>query len=109
VVHPDAVDPALRVRGVVAPDGSEAVFTVATVASLEDALPERVRLDGLDPERRYTLRVRDEIGAAKHGWTTPPWLGKDAVTVPGRVLGEVGLQLPGLWPVQAVMIHLTAE
>jgi alpha-galactosidase len=109
VVHPDVADPALRVRGVVASDRSEAVFTVATVASIEDALPERLRLDGLDPDRRYTLRVRDEIGASRHGWTTPPWLGKDPVTVPGRVLTEVGLQLPGLWPVHAVMIHLTAE
>ncbi|MFC3492553.1 alpha-galactosidase [Glycomyces rhizosphaerae] len=109
VVHPDVMDPALRVRGVVAADRSQAVFTVATVASLEDALPERLRLDGLDPERRYTLRVRGEIGSAKHGWTTPPWLGKDPVQVSGRVLAEVGLQLPGLWPVQAVMFHLTAD
>ncbi|WP_035698966.1 alpha-galactosidase, partial [Glycomyces tenuis] len=57
VVHPDAMDPALRVRGVVAPDASEAVFTVATVASLEDALAERLRMPGLDSDRRYTVRV----------------------------------------------------
>jgi alpha-galactosidase len=109
VVHLDVADPALRVRGVVAADRAEAVFTIATVASLEDALPERLRLDGLDPDRCYTLRVRDEIGASKHGWTVPPWLGKDPVSVSGRVLTEVGVQLPGLWPVQAIMLHLTAE
>ena len=109
VVHPDVVDPALRVRGVVAPDRSEAVFTVATVASLEDALAERLRLDGLDPERRYTVRLRSEIGAATWGWTTPAWLGKDPVTVSGRVLTEIGLQLPPLLPVQAIMLHLIAE
>ena len=108
VVHPDVLDPALRVRGVVAPDRSEAVFTVATVATLEEALTERVRLDGLDPGRRYTLRVRDEIGQAQWGWITPTWLGKEPVVVPGRVLTEVGLQLPTLWPVQALVLHLTA-
>lgn len=106
VVHPDVADPALRVRGVVAPDRSEAVFTVATVASMEDALAERLRLDGLDPERHYTVRARGEIGRTRWGWITPGWLGGDPVTVLGRVLEEVGLQLPVLWPVQALVLHL---
>ncbi|GAB3231054.1 alpha-galactosidase [Glycomyces halotolerans] len=109
VVHPDVADPALRVRGVVAPDRSEAVFTAATVASLEDALTERIRLEGLDPERRYTVRVRDEIGKAQWGWVTPAWLAEDPVSVPGRVLSEVGLQLPTLSPVQALVLHLATE
>ncbi len=108
VVHPDAVDPALRVRGVVAADRSEAVFTVATVASPEDALIERLRLDGLDPERRYTVRAREEIGRAQWGWVTPSWLGDEPVTLPGRVLAEAGLQPPTLWQVQALVLHLTA-
>ena len=34
--------------------------------------------------------------------------GQDTVVVPGRVLTEVGLQLPTLWPVQALVLHLTA-
>ncbi|MFP3713225.1 alpha-galactosidase [Puerhibacterium sp. TATVAM-FAB25] len=108
VVHPDVVDPALRVRGVVAADRAEAVFTVATVASLEEALPERVRLEGLDPQRRYAVRAREEIGAARWGWITPAWLGKEPVVLPGRVLTEVGLQPPTLWPVQALVLHLVA-
>jgi alpha-galactosidase len=108
VVHPDVVDPALRVRGVVAADRGEAVFTVATVASLEEALPERVRLEGLDPERRYAVRVREEVGAARWGWITPAWLGKEPVVLPGRALLEVGLQPPTLWPVQALVLHLVA-
>nr|BFF26422.1 hypothetical protein GCM10025732_43870 [Glycomyces mayteni] len=52
--------------------------------------------------------MRTEIGEAKWGWTTPPWLAGEPVTVPGSILTGVGLQLPGLWPVQAVLIHLTA-
>ncbi|MFI5916806.1 alpha-galactosidase [Dactylosporangium sp. NPDC051541] len=107
VVHPDVLDPALRVRGVVAADRGEAVFTICTVASIEEALTERLRVEGLDPERRYALCVRDEIGAAHWGGVTPAWLGKTPVVLPGRVLTEVGLQLPTLWPVQALVLHLT--
>ncbi|MFI2296777.1 alpha-galactosidase [Isoptericola sp. NPDC019571] len=106
VRHPDTADPALRARTVVAEDRSEAVVTVATVASPEEALAERLRIDGLDPERRYTVRLRDEIGESRWGWVTPGWLGDGPVTLPGRVLAEVGLQLPTLWPVQAIVLHL---
>ncbi|GAA1695283.1 alpha-galactosidase [Glycomyces endophyticus] len=108
VVRPDVLDPALRVRGVVAPDRSEAVFTVATVASLEDALAERLCLPGLDPERRYRVRMRDEIGAARWGWVHPGWLDGGETVLSGRVLAEAGLQLPVLWPVQALLLHATA-
>lgn len=109
VVHADTVDPALRVTGFVAPDRSAGVWTVATVASPQDALTERVRLDGLDPARRYSVRVRDEVGAARWlGGITPGWLGKEAVEMPGAVLTGVGLQLPTLWPMQALVLHVTA-
>ncbi|MBO0608579.1 alpha-galactosidase [Myceligenerans salitolerans] len=108
VVHGDPADPALRVRGVVAPDATEAVFTVATVGSLADARPERVVLPGLDPDRRYTVRLRDEAGPAKWFGGTPRWLGKETGDVPGTVLDRVGLQIPNLWPMQALVLHLRA-
>ncbi|ACZ29299.1 glycoside hydrolase clan GH-D [Xylanimonas cellulosilytica DSM 15894] len=108
VVHADVADPVLRARGVVAPDRSQAVWTVACLAAPEEALAERLRLPGLDPSRSYAVRVRDDVGAARWGWVTPGWLGKDPVVVPGRVLTDVGLQLPTLWPVQALVLHLTA-
>ena len=47
-VHGDLRDPALRMVGAVAPDRSEAVYTVASIATLEDSLPEHIRLHGLD-------------------------------------------------------------
>ncbi|GAA3601557.1 alpha-galactosidase [Kineosporia mesophila] len=107
VVHADVRDPALRVRGVVATDRSAGVWTVATVASLEDARPEPVRLPGLDPERHYRVRVRDEIGPSRWGWITPGWLSHGEVVLTGRVLDVVGLQLPTLWPAQALVLHAT--
>ncbi|WP_240674932.1 alpha-galactosidase [Cellulomonas endophytica] len=108
LVHADVRDPALRVTGVVAPDRSAGVWTIATVASLEDARPEPVRLHGLDPDRRYRVRVRDEVGPARWGWITPPWLSRGEVVLPGRVLATVGLQPPVLWPAQALVVHATA-
>ncbi len=60
-------------------------------------------------DSRYTVRVREEIGPSAWGWTTPGWLSGEPVTVPGRVLAEVGLQLPTLWPVQALVLHLSTS
>jgi alpha-galactosidase len=108
VVHADVRDPALRVTGVVAADALEGVWTVATVATLEDARPEPIRLHGLAPDRRYRVRPRDEIGTARWGWTTPPWLAAGEVVLPGRVLGTAGLQIPPLWPGQALVLHAVA-
>ncbi|MEU4388475.1 alpha-galactosidase [Promicromonospora sp. NPDC023805] len=109
VVHADTVDPALRVTGFVSPDRTAGMWTVATVASPQDALTERVRFDGLDPTLRYSVQVRDEVGTAKWlGGVTPGWLGKEAIDIPGSMLTGVGLQLPTLWPMQALIIQVTA-
>ena len=93
--------------GFVTPDAS--VFVVATVASLEDARAERLRMPWLDPARRYRVRVRREIGEAEYGWIAPEWYVDGAIELPGRMLAEVGLQLPTLWPVQAFVLHVTAS
>ncbi|HWC23581.1 MAG TPA: alpha-galactosidase [Flexivirga sp.] len=108
IVHADTLDPALRVTGAVLPDRSEGVWTVATVGTLEDALPERIRLHGLDPNRRYRVRVRDDVGVPKH-WITPPWISAGGVTLPGSALATHGLQIPALWPAQAFILHVVAE
>ncbi|WP_353081162.1 alpha-galactosidase [Tessaracoccus lapidicaptus] len=108
VIHSDLYDPALRARGVVSPDRSHAVWTIASVSSPRQALGERLRLEGLDPARTYRVRVCDELGPVRWGWITPPWLADGAVTATGRLLTEVGLQLPTLWPVQALVLDIEA-
>ena len=106
VVHADLRDPAWRVTGFVT--DAAAVVVVATVASLEDARPERLRMPWLSPDRRYRVRVRREIGAAQYGWIAPEWFTSGEIELPGAVLAEIGLQLPTLWPVQAFVLHLEA-
>ncbi|WP_434810540.1 alpha-galactosidase [Microbacterium sp. bgisy189] len=106
VVHPPLRDPAWRVTGFVGADA--AVYIVATVAGLEDARAERLVLTGLDPDRTYRVRLRDEIGRPAAGWVLPPWFTAGEVTLPGSVLTSVGIQLPTLWPLQAFVLHATA-
>ncbi|MEE1295972.1 MAG: GH36 C-terminal domain-containing protein [Bifidobacterium sp.] len=113
VRHADFHDPALRGRGVVAPDGSHAVWVVDTVTNLRDVLTERLVPLGLDVDRTYRVRLREDAGAAKWGWNTPEWV-KAARTdagfeVSGRLLLGVGLQVPPLWPMQALVLEFTAE
>ncbi len=105
-VHPDLRDPAWRVTGYVT--DAAAVYVVASVASLEDARAERLRLTGLDATRRYRVRVRREIGDAAYGWIAPEWFTAGEVELPGAVLADIGLQLPTLWPVQAFVLHVEA-
>lgn len=106
--HPPLRDPAWRVTAFTAPDAAAAVVVVATVASLEDARAERLRLPALDPAHTYRVRVCDEIGPARHGWITPPWFSDGEVQASGALLREIGLQLPTLWPVQAFVLEVTA-
>ncbi|MBM6398790.1 alpha-galactosidase [Phycicoccus sonneratiae] len=111
VVRSDHPDPALVVGGVVAPDRSEAVLTVAQVASTRGVTPGRLPLPGLDPDARYLVRVRPEAGLPEVVQTSAaPWFDRaldEGVEFAARVLGEVGLPLPVLAPAQGFLLHLT--
>lgn len=106
-VHPEMRDDAWRVTAFVDDQATDLIVVAATVAGLEDARAERLRLP-VDPDRRYRVRVRREIGAAEAGWVLPPWFGADEVVLGGGFLREVGLQLPTLWPLQAFVVQVTA-
>lgn len=112
VLHADCHDPALRARGVVSLDRTHAVWVVATVTNIADWLVERLRVPGLDSARQYCVRLREDVGAAQWGWVTPAWIADarsaDGFVVPGRLLADVGLQLPNLWPMQAIILEFSA-
>ena len=112
VRHADFHDPALRARGVVADDASRAVWVVATVTNLRDVVTERLRPAGLDASRTYRVRLREEIGESRWGWNTPQWIAAartdEGFVVSGALLEQVGLQLPPLWPMQAIVLDMQA-
>ncbi|GIG92347.1 alpha-galactosidase [Plantactinospora endophytica] len=106
VVRVDHPDPALWVHGVVAPDRSEAIMAIVATATGTPVNPGPVRLAGLDPDRRYLVRVvapenADRILPAPPAWTTDP-----GVRLTGRALAHAGLQAPPLRPEQLLLVHL---
>jgi alpha-galactosidase len=98
--HPD---PAILVTGVVAPDLSEAVYVVATVATTATQSPLPVRLPGLDADSRYVVTdigIPDpDLDDADH---RPRAAG---LTLSGGVLTRAGIQLPPQLPDSARVLH----
>ena len=96
-------------KGIVAQDGSAALYSFASVDRPIVVQRGSVRFPGLDPDRRYRVEpVR--IGRSPSGLRAPAWWTPDGapITLPGRVLGTVGLIDPPLNPDQAVLYMVTA-
>jgi alpha-galactosidase len=113
VVRADCDDDSERLHGVVAADGSAAVFAFVQLTTSASTRPGLRPLPGLDPARRYRVRVPAAIPAPAtvHG-TEPPWLAAgrgEGIVVSGAVLDRAGLALPVLAPGQALVVVLEAE
>ncbi|NMR21460.1 alpha-galactosidase [Cellulomonas fimi] len=105
VVHGDHPDPAVRVRGVVADDGGEAVFWLTRLATSVTYPPGRVTLPGLDPGGVYEVRPLppgDRI--AGNGQSPLAWW-ETGVRAPGRALSLLGVRAPVLHPERSVLLH----
>jgi alpha-galactosidase len=107
VVRAEHPDPAALVHGVVAVDRTKALFCYAQLATSVTAVPPPVRLPGLDPDRRYRVRLENPAGPpAEANRARPGWCEAGEIVLTGRSLGRVGLQLPVLWPEQATLLRL---
>lgn len=112
-------DPAApTMRGVVAPDATEGLYTIITPPTTADTRS-RVRFPGLDHGRRYRLTVSqpESLGPP---WQVGEWL-RDAPTIAseidepdagtvysGSMLSAVGLEFPTFHPDRAAVVHLRA-
>ena len=107
VVRADPDDPAQLVHGVVAPDRSLAVFSVAMLGTARSALPPAVRLPGLDADRTYLVRPLD-LGAPVRTLqdADPPWFAAGGIEIAGSILAEVGIPAPLLAPENAMLFEL---
>jgi alpha-galactosidase len=132
VVHADPANPALLLDGVVAQDGSEALYKLVAVEHTLTWPPGRVTLPGLDPDRTYRVaaltpatadRLLDSPPEAPRAAPAdappsqpgsselpprdhrPGWV-RSEITLPGRVLAEVGIHAPLLGVDQLVLIHV---
>ncbi|HEY3438269.1 MAG TPA: alpha-galactosidase [Actinotalea sp.] len=109
LVDVDGTEPGIDVRGLVAPDRSSAVFVITQTTTTASYPPGRVRIPGLDPARRYRLRVveptteRAEAGQSDLAWRT------HGIALTGHELDAVGLRPPVQLPQQSTVVELTAE
>ncbi|NQX26741.1 alpha-galactosidase [Microbacteriaceae bacterium VKM Ac-2854] len=107
-VRADSPDAASALYGVVAADGSEALYTLAQLRSSESYPPGRITFPGLQPETAYEIRLAPVStplggpGQSPLGWT------EQRTVLSGRSLSTVGVQAPVLNPEQLVLISATA-
>ncbi len=95
VVTLDGVDGTACAHGVVARDGSHALFSYAQLASAISATPIRLRIPGMISGKRYT--VATVLGRKR-----------DDVLITGRALETVGLPLPRLNPAELLVLELSS-
>jgi len=107
VVRGDHPDPAVWLNGVVAADRSEALYAVTAVDRSDTWPPGRVRLPGLDPDRTYRVAPAGPGADLPELWSHPAWWAAGCVLT-GRVLAQVGVQVPPLRPETLALIHARA-
>ena len=118
LIREDVVDDALQITGVVAADGSSAMYALAFLGRSDVARIGQFTLRGLDPERRYRVRPL-RIGEPAGGRTVPAWFGEEdevdgplagwtGVVASGAVLSHSGLQTPSSAPERAWIVEVSA-
>ena len=112
VFHGACEDDLVRLRGVVSPDRSQAVYACYGTRTYPFEALERISLPGLDPELTYEVAplpdVRQDTPAAVRfrqvGW----WDSERPLRLTGRALQTLGLQIPKINPEQAIAFVVTA-
>ncbi|WAP53385.1 alpha-galactosidase [Arthrobacter sp. ATA002] len=106
MVRMDSFDPALHIHGVVNSNATEALFAVVRTAVSDVEPLGRFRLRGLDLTSSY--RLRDVTpGPDPQGFRRPAWWpGSEGTVLPGHVLEQAGVFVPGLLPDQMRILHL---
>ncbi|MFA9444001.1 alpha-galactosidase [Egicoccus sp. AB-alg6-2] len=106
-VRCDYPDEAYWAHGVVAIDRRSALFAFVAMDTSPVAQPGRIRLPGLDPDRRYRIEpVLLSESAMTNTASGPPSWWVDPPVVSGRLLGTIGLQGPMIDPERALLVRL---
>lgn len=107
VVRVDHCDDSALVHGVVAQDRTEALFAYVQLDSAGASIPPSFRLPGLDPQRRYRVRLLEPFGAARRlERRSPAW--EPQLMTTGAALDRIGLEPPILMPGEAFLIEAVA-
>ena len=96
-------DAAYAAHGVYAPDRSEALVSFAVLSTALSLTPPRLRLPGLDPDRRYRVTDIALPGGHRGPRRSASW---NELTLTGAQLAAIGVQLPTLHPENLVLLHV---
>lgn len=107
-LEPD--DAGLIAHGVIAHDGNEALFCCARVATSAFTVVPPLRIAGLDPTRRYSVRVTERTDReSRQMRAATDFIDGTALILSGAALASGGVQLPNLAPESAVLLHFTMD
>ncbi|WP_432946929.1 alpha-galactosidase [Kribbella sp. CA-253562] len=107
VVRADRGSEDFLLHGVVARDGSRAVYSAVQLTQSITSDVGRVRLPGLDPARTYRVSKTKTPGAEpRHAaaW----WVDGGQVELNGAALAAVGVHIPAQWPENAILLDVQA-
>ena len=105
MVRVEQPDDSTFVHGVVAKDKSKAIFALATLRAMPGQTPNALRLEGLDLQANYRVKMVEPAGRAKYVLRQlPKWL--EGVVLTGAALAKVGLRPPILAPENAILIEV---
>ncbi|QNE21124.1 alpha-galactosidase [Kribbella qitaiheensis] len=105
VVRADRGSDDFLLHGVVAQDGSRAVYSAVQLAQSITSDVGRVRLPGLTKDRVY--RVRKLVTPGAEPRHSAAWW-SDGVELNGAALAAAGVQVPAQWPESAVLLEVLA-
>lgn len=107
VVRADRGSDDFLLHGVVAQDGSRAVYSAVQLAQSITSDVGRVRLPGLTKDRVYRVRKTPTPGPQSRtaaSW----WIDGGTVELNGAALASVGVQVPAQWPESAILLDVQA-
>jgi alpha-galactosidase len=106
VVRADRGSEDFLLHGVVAQDGSRAVYSAVQLTQSITSDLGRVRLPGLDAKRMY--RVSKPATPGQQSRPAPWWVDGGQVELNGAALAAVGVQVPAQWPESAILLEVHA-
>lgn len=107
VVRADRGSDDFLLHGVVAQDGSRAVYSAVQLAQSITSDVGRVRLPGLTKDRVYRVgKIATPGPQPRH--SAPWWNDGGTVDLNGAALAAVGVQVPAQWPETAILLDVQA-
>lgn len=105
-VFGDGTDTGLDVRGMVAADGSHALYTVTQVTTTITYPPAPITLPGLEPNMTYRVRIVNPGGQDPQPGQSPLGWAQQESVLSGHTLSTIGLRPPVQFPQQATIIEV---